>query len=62
MSEVYQAEVIAEPGAKRSTQLPKLEYEARASEVVVAPTVSAWGAAAGELLQALAPELPAATA
>jgi hypothetical protein len=33
------AETIPEPGAKRSRHAPKLEYEARASVIVVAPTV-----------------------
>jgi hypothetical protein len=43
---VRQAEVIPLPGAKMSRQVPKFEYEARASELVVAPTVMADGARA----------------
>lgn len=49
------------PGAKMSTTLPKLENEARASAIVVAPTVIAEGARAGEVVPASAPSLPAAT-
>jgi len=45
---VYQAEVIELPGAKMSRQFPKLEYEALASVLVVAPTVTADAARAGE--------------
>ncbi len=41
-------EVISLPGAKRSTQLPKLEYEARTSRIVVAATVMASVTRAGE--------------
>ena len=59
---VYQAEVMLEPGAKMSRQVPKFENEERASVLVVEPTVIAFGARAGELLQALALSLPAATA
>jgi hypothetical protein len=36
------------PGAKRSTHEPQSEYDAIASVFVVAPTVSAFGALAGE--------------
>lgn len=46
--EVCQADVILLPGAKISKHLPKFEYDARASVFVVAPTVSAPGARAGE--------------
>jgi Asp/Glu/hydantoin racemase len=60
--ELLQAEVIALPGAKMSTQLPQLEKEERASLEVVEPTVSAFGVEAGEELQALAFSFPAATA
>ncbi len=45
---VYQAEVMELPGAKMSRQLPKFEKEARASVLLVAPTVIAEGARAGE--------------
>ena len=62
VSLVFQAEVMLEPGAKMSTQVPKLENEARASVLVVAPTVIAAATRAGEVLHALALELPAAIA
>ncbi len=42
------AEVMELPGAKISRQLPKFEYDARASEFVVAPTVIAVATRAGE--------------
>lgn len=58
---VYHAEGMFTPGAKMSRQLPKLENDARASLVPVAPTVIADGVRAGEVLQAFALELPAAT-
>ena len=45
-----------------STQVPKFENDARASVLVVAPTVMAAGTRAGEPLQALALRLPAAIA
>ena len=60
--DVFHADVIPVPGAKTSTQLPKFEYEARASFDPVAPTVSAFGVDAGDEPQASALELPAATA
>jgi len=44
-----------------STTEPKLENEARASPIVVAPTVTAEGARAGEEVAASVLELPAAT-
>jgi hypothetical protein len=59
---VYQAEVMVDPGAKMSTQVPKFENEDLASVLVVEPTVSAAAARAGEELQAFALLLPAATA
>ena len=62
VSLVFQDEVMLLPGAKMSRHVPKLENEARASVFVVAPTVLAAGARAGELLHAFAFELPAATA
>jgi len=49
------------PGAKTSTTAPKLEKDARASAIVVAPTVFALGARAGDVFPALAPSFPAAT-
>ena len=42
------ADLIAEPGAKTSTQEPKLENEERASDEVDEATVSAALARAGE--------------
>src|SRR3954464_2526106 len=57
-----QSEVTLTPGAKRSTQEPKLEKDARRSVVSVAPTVRAAGTRAGEVVQASALLLPAATA
>ncbi len=45
---VYQAEVIDEPGAKMSRQVPKLENDERASVLVVEPTVIAEAARADE--------------
>jgi hypothetical protein len=62
VSLVFQSEVMPEPGANRSTQVPKFEYEARASVEVVAPTVIALGARAGDEVHASALLLPAATA
>src|SRR5688500_15882243 len=61
-SPVLQAEVMAEPGAKMSTHAPKVEDEARASLLAVAPTVKDPTARAGEKLQAFEALLPAATA
>src|SRR5690606_14657370 len=49
LSEVYQAEVMLLPGAKRSRQLPQLEKLDRASLLVVEPTVMAAAARAGEV-------------
>ena len=46
--DVYQAEVMLEPGANTSTHEPKFEYDARESDEVVAPTVIAFGTRAGE--------------
>ena len=48
VSDVYQAEVMLEPGAKRSTHVPKFENDERASLLVVDPTVTAFAARAGE--------------
>ena len=44
----FQAEVMELPGANTSTQEPRLEKLARLSVLVVAPTVMAVGARAGE--------------
>jgi len=49
------------PGAKMSTTEPKLEKDARVSAIVVAPTVFALGARAGDEFPASAPSFPAAT-
>ena len=62
VSLVRQADRIAEPGAKMSTMLPKLENDERASVIVDAPTVIAWLTRAGEELAAFVFELPAAIA
>ena len=62
VSEVLQEDVILEPGAKRSTQVPKFEKDERASVLVVEPTVSALAARAGETLHAFWFSFPAATA
>ena len=60
---VFHADVIEEPGAKMSRQVPMLENGDRASVLVVDPTVIAFGTRAGEELHAFAPlSLPAATA
>jgi hypothetical protein len=56
------AERTLTPGAKISTQEPKLEKEARASLAETAATVSAAAALAGDERQASTFELPAATA
>jgi len=45
---VRHAEVMLDPGAKMSTHEPKFEYDARASVLVVAPTVIAAAARDGE--------------
>ncbi len=62
VSLVFHVDVMLEPGAKRSTQVPKFENDDRASVVVVDPTVSAVATRAGEELHALALLLPAAIA
>ena len=62
VSLVAQAERMLEPGAKMSTTLPKFENDDRESELVDDPTVIAALTRAGEKLDALALELPAATA
>ena len=55
------AEITSEPGARMSTHDPLLEYNARASEDVVAPTVIASGALDGEDEHAFDRSFPAAT-
>src|SRR6185295_13032192 len=58
---VYQSETMPEPGANTSTQVPTLEYEARASVRSLAATVSAAAARAGDCVHASTLSLPAAT-
>ena len=53
---------MPDPGAKMSTQVPQLEYDARASFISVAPTVSALAVLAGDWPQASLLLLPADTA
>lgn len=48
VSLVFQAEVMLEPGAKISRQVPKFEKDERASVLVVEPTVIALATRAGE--------------
>ena len=60
--DVIQAEVMLEPGANRSTHVPKFENEERASVLVVEPTVVAEATRAGEQLHAFALLFPAAMA
>ena len=62
VSLVFQDEVMLLPGAKMSRHVPKLEKDARASVLVVAPTVFAAGTRAGDELHAFAFEFPAAIA
>ena len=56
-----QALITFWPGAKISTTEPKLEKDARASAIVLAPTVMAEGARAGLVDAASLLSLPAAT-
>ena len=49
------------PGANKSTTLPKLENDALESEMVLAPTVIADSARAGEVSLASTLSFPAAT-
>lgn len=58
---VHQDDLIEEPGADRSRQLPKLEQDERASVDVVEPSVMAFATRAGERLQAFWLSLPVAT-
>ena len=62
VSLLSQALVMPEPGAKMSRHVPKFENDERLSVFVVAPTVIALAARAGETLQAFWFSLPAATA
>src|SRR5687767_9075643 len=57
---VFQADVMATPGANQSTQAPMFENHARLSALSVAPMVSALGALAGDCVQASIALLPAA--
>ena len=50
VSLVFQDEVMLVPGAKMSTHVPKFENDARASVLVVAPTVIAAATRAGEVV------------
>jgi hypothetical protein len=45
---VLDKDTIEDPGAKMSTQLPQFEKDERAFVIVIAPTVSAFDAEAGE--------------
>mmetsp|Transcript_5690 Transcript_5690/g.11853 ORF Transcript_5690/g.11853 Transcript_5690/m.11853 type:complete len:233 (+) Transcript_5690:545-1243(+) len=58
---VSTADVIPSPGAKMSTHVPQLLKSARRSFSVLAPTVIASAADAGEVLQAFWFSFPAAT-
>src|SRR5690349_2571072 len=62
VSLVFHDEVMLLPGAKMSRHVPKFENEARASLIVVAPTVIALGTSAGEVVHASTLLLPAAIA
>ena len=61
MSDDAHVDVMLVPGANRSTQGPKLEYEARASSLPVAPTTIAVVTSEGENLHASELAFPAAT-
>ena len=61
VGDVVPAETIPEPGAKRSRHAPKLEYDARTSVMVVAPTVRPDALfPPGDVVHASTFELPAA--
>ena len=62
VSLVFHDEVMLEPGAKISTQVPKFEKDERASVLVVEPTVMALATRAGDEVQASVLLLPAAIA
>jgi len=53
--------MISEPGAKISTQEPKLDHDDRESRIVAAPTVMAEAERAGDIPHASFPLFPAAT-
>src|SRR2546425_12989660 len=57
-----QSDLMADPGAYASTQIPQFEYDAFASVFSEAATVNTPLAPAGDELQALALSFPAATA
>src|SRR5689334_17283432 len=59
-SALAKSDLISTPGAKMSTQVPKLEKDARRSDRSVAPTVMAAGSRAGDSLHASWLSLPAA--
>jgi hypothetical protein len=61
VSDVMPADKMLLPGAKVSTHVPQLLNDDLASELVVAPTVIAFGTKAGDVVQASALSLPAAT-
>ena len=61
ISDECPADTMFEPGAKTSRHDPKFENDERSSVDVVEPTVMALGSPAGETVQALTFELPAAT-
>ena len=61
VEDVCHADLMPLPGANRSTQDPRFEKLETESELVVDPTVMAFGAEAGERVQALVLSLPAAT-
>jgi hypothetical protein len=60
-SSLNQVDKIETPGANKSTQVPKLEKDARASVLPVAPTVIAAGTLAGETVHEFKLLFPAAT-
>ena len=58
---LFEVEETSAPGAKRSTQLPRLDHDPMASFVFVdPPTVIAPATLAGEIWQASSPAFPAA--
>src|SRR3989442_5278800 len=57
-----QSDLIADPGAYASTQVPQFEYDAFASVFSEAATVNTPLAPAGDALHAAAASFPAATA
>ena len=61
LSELCPADTMLDPGANTSKHDPKLENDDRSSLDVVEPTVMASGSPAGDTVQALTLEFPAAT-